>query len=138
MAGNNEKKQFITPPEDVLEPVELLEGRERVNEDCLVKRTLRIMETETGELYINPDTQHIDQLQTPSDIIRIYSREIQALRQIVTLLMALCTHQLEISKEMSVNGVSGSIYDKVMNYLQNASWELTLINDPRAGNPPPG
>jgi len=131
VAGDNEKEKFITPPEDILEPVTTTPGYKEGMSNGLVLNTLRILETETGELYINPDAQHVGSFESSSDIIRIYSREIQALRQVVTLLMGISTNMAEIIKRRTGKAVCVEDYYKVIKYLENASWELALVNDPR-------
>lgn len=131
MAGDSGKEKFITPPKDVLEPLDAPENSFVEAESAFVRNRLRILEDETGCLYINPDAQHVGSMHDTLDILRIYSREIQALRKIVTLLMGITTRQQEIMDGKTVNGAPRDIYVKVDKYLQNASWELTLLVDPR-------
>jgi len=138
MAGDDGKGKYITPPEDLLEPVEVPPGWQVEAEVGLVRKTLRILEDQTGYLYINPDAQHIGSMQSSTDIIRIYSREIQALRKVVGLLMILCTRQMEIIPTDNLNTLPLVKYAKVRKYLENASWEWSLINDPRLAESHPG
>ncbi len=138
MVGNDAGDKYKAPPEDVLVPLEPFDKAFNEPEEALVQRDLRILEDQNGCLYINPDAQHIGSVQSSSDILRIYSREIQALRTIVALLMGITTRQQEILDGKTVKGAPPSIYVKVDKYLQNASWELSLLTDPRAGDSPPG
>ena len=138
MAGNDAGEKYIIPPEDVLEPAKTPKGFTADSEEALVLRDLRILEDQNGALYINPDAQHIGSVQSSTDILRIYSREIQALRKIIALLMGITTRQQEFMSGYNVKGVPRSIYVKVDKYLQNASWELSLLTDPRLPNTSPG
>jgi len=129
--GSNEKGKSDTAPEDVLEPLEPFDKPYSVSDETLVRKSLRILETETGELYINPDAQHIGSMQSSSDLLRIYSREIQALRTVVNLLMGVCATLPGNLPENGLTPTQERCYNRVIKYLENASWELTLINDPR-------
>jgi len=131
MAGSKQLDKFFTTPEDPLEPLDAPEKSHEDYESAVVQKTLRILETETGELYINPDVQHIGSMRTTSDIVRIYSREIQALRKVVTLLMGII---IPIEKNTCGTFITGSDdrnLRKIIKYLENASWEWALLNDPR-------
>ena len=138
MAGNDGKGKYITPPEDVLEPVKLPKELTTENEQCLARRTIRILEDQNGCLYIDPDAQHIGSVHSSTDILRIYSREIQALRQVVSLQMGVITNLLKQMPPGAEGTALGDHYNKVIKYLQNASWELALVNDPLFPIPPPG
>ncbi|MBA7583135.1 hypothetical protein ES708_25075 [subsurface metagenome] len=138
MVGNDAGDKYKAPPEDVLVPLEPFDKAFNEPEEALVQRDLRILEDQNGCLYINPDAQHIGSVQSSSDILRIYSREIQALRKVVTLLMSITTRQQELLDRDTAEGVPGDIYVKVDKYLQNASWELALVNDPRLPKTHPG
>jgi len=138
MAGNDAGDKYITPPEDVLEPLDAPETSFVDAEEARAQKTLRILEEQNGALYINPDAQHVGKFEDITDILRIYSREIQALRQIVALLMGITTRQQEFMSGYNVKGVPRSIYVKVDKYLQNASWELSLLTDPRLPKTHPG
>jgi len=138
MDGRNEKEKFITAPEDVLEPAEPFDDQYNRAESAMVRKTLRILETETGELYINPDAQHIGSMQATSSIFRMYSREIQALRQVVSLLMGIITGLLEQMPTEREDAFLGDHYKEILKYLENASWELALVNDPRVRSDSPG
>ncbi|MBA7585395.1 hypothetical protein ES708_27374 [subsurface metagenome] len=138
MAGNDAKDKYIEPPEDLLEPLEPFgEGHDKV-EAQLANKTIRILEDQNGCLYIDPDAQHIGEFKSSTDILRIYSREIQALRKVVSLLMGLITNQLELMPPEPGGIALGEHYHKVIEYLQNASWELSLLTDPRLPKTPPG
>lgn len=138
MAGNDGKGKYITPPEDVLEPA-WLPPDHPVEEGChAAEHIIRILEDQNGCLYINPDAQHIGMLRESSDILRIYSREIQALRKIASLQMGVITNLLKQMPPGTEGTALGDHYNKVIEYLQNASWELTLVNDPLFPIPPPG
>ncbi len=131
MVGNEDIEKYDTPPEDVLKPLEPFDKAYNDPETALAKRTLRILEDQNGCLYINPDAQHVGSMQSNTDILRIYSREIQALRKIVALLMGITTRQQEFMSGYKVKGVPRDVFVKVDRYLQNASWELSLLTDPR-------
>ena len=130
MAGNNEKGKYDTPPEDVLKPLEPFEEVFNKAESASLQRSLRILEDQNGCLYINPDAQHIGSTRSSSDILRIYSREIQALRKIVSLLMGIIVPAQEIPSSKATTTPYLTDYNKVIEYLENASWELALVNDP--------
>ncbi|MBA7530950.1 hypothetical protein ES705_23161 [subsurface metagenome] len=138
MAGNDAKDKYIEPPEDVLEPLEPFgEGHDKV-EAQLANKTIRILEDQNGCLYINPDAQHIGEFKSSTDILRIYSREIQALREVVSLQMGVITNLLKTKPSAPVGVPLGEHFDKVINYLSNASWELSLVNDPKLSDSSPG
>ncbi len=138
MAGNDAKDKYIEPPEDVLEPLEPFgEGHDKV-EAQLANKTIRILEDQNGCLYINPDAQHIGEFKSSTDILRIYSREIQALREVVSLQMGVITNQLSVMPPEPNGYDLGVHYTKIINYLSNASWELSLVNDPKNPGSSPG
>ncbi len=138
MVGNSAKDKYILPPDDVLEPAHSLSEAGQKQKDIDIQRTLRILEDNHGALYIDPDVQHIDNYQDSTDLLRIYSREIQALRKVVSLLMGITTSLTELLRGTNAKYTLDGNYDKVWKYLENASWELTLINDPENPGPPPG
>lgn len=138
MVGNEDIDKYDTPPEDVLKPLEPFEEVFNKAESASLQRSLRILEDQNGCLYINPDAQHIGSMQSSTDILRIYSREIQALRKIVALLMGISTRQQTIMSGYNVKDVPRDIYVKVDMYLQHASWELSLLTDPRLPRTHPG
>lgn len=138
MDGNDAGDKYIVPPEDILEPARKPAHNSGRSEASSAYNALRILEDANGALYVNPDVQHISTFRESSDLLSIYSREIQALREVVTLLMGISLDQLSKMQRCQFNGAQAEHFNKVKIYLQNASWELTLVNDPKNPGSSPG
>lgn len=138
MDGNDAGDKYIVPPEDILEPARKPAHNSGRSEASSAYNALRILEDANGALYVNPDVQHISTFRESSDLLSIYSREIQALRKVVSLLMGITLPLYNKLPTADYLGSDLSDYKKVIEYLQNASWELALVNDPKNPGSSPG
>jgi len=95
-----------------------------------VHSCLRILENIAGELYIDPDAQHYGDFRCGSDILGVYSREIEALRRLTDQLVRVCTQYALIVSGRVVVKPNRIILDEINMYLEAASWNMTLMLDP--------
>lgn len=94
-----------------------------------VHTSIQILEDSNGCLYVDPDAQHYSRFKGSADILSIYSREIEALRRTVSLLMCICINQLELMPRNRFNGIYQRHFDRCNDYIKRASWELAHLSD---------
>ena len=95
-----------------------------------VQASIRILQDANGCLYVDPDAQHYSKYLGNSDILSIYSREIEALRRLTIHLVSICTRYSEMLQGKTIERVDRITLDEVNRYLEAASWNLTLMLDP--------
>jgi len=99
-----------------------------------VQVAIRILQDATGNLYIDPDAQHYQDTGEMIDLLDIYSKEIQALRRIVELLMTMGIRMQEIFEGSNLKPVDLISLNEVQHYLEAATWCTSLIFDPERGS----
>lgn len=97
-----------------------------------VQASIRILQDANGCLYVDPDSQHYSKHMGKSDILSIYSREIEALRRLTIQLVSICTRYGDMLQSGTIERVDRITLDEVNRYLEAASWNLTLMLDPVA------
>jgi len=102
-----------------------------------VQASIRILQDANGALYVDPDAQHYSRFTQPSDLLSIYSREIEALRRLTIHLVDICTRYAEILRGDAIKHVDRTILDEINRYLEAASWNFALMLDPASLTPPP-
>lgn len=97
-----------------------------------VQGTIRVLQDANGAIYIDPDAQHYSQFKGSADLLSIYSREIEALRRLTIHLVSICARYSEILQGKTIQRVDRITLDEVNRYLEAASWNLTLMLDPKS------
>ena len=99
-----------------------------------VHTAVRILQDANGAIYVDPDAQHYSRFEGSADLLSIYSREIEALRRIVTLLMKMSFRLQEILAGKAKQPINQTDLNEVLHYLEAATWNTSLIFDPERGS----
>jgi len=97
-----------------------------------VQASIRILQDANGALYVDPDAQHYSRNLGCSDLLSIYSREIEGLRRLTIHLVNVCNLYGECLRGSNLKHVDRVTLDEVNRYLEAASWNLTLMLDPQS------